>query len=82
MHEYDIARDLVFYRFIAKKVVSSRLWERWADGKCKGYAEFAEQWFTVGTSQLIRFGTIHSIAQLGRCLQLRKRATNEDAKGR
>jgi hypothetical protein len=42
----------------------------------------AEQWLTVGATQLIPFGRVSSIAQLGRCLQLRKRATNEDAKGR
>ena len=37
----------------------------------------AEQWLTVGASQLIPFGRVPSIAQLGRCLQLRKRATSE-----
>ena len=37
----------------------------------------AEQWLTVGATQLIPFGRVSSIAQLGRCLQLRKRATSE-----
>ena len=35
----------------------------------------AEQWLTVGVSPLIPIGRVPSIAQLGRCLQLRKRAT-------
>ena len=42
----------------------------------------AEQWLTVGASQLIPFGRVPSIAQLGRCLQLRKRATSEQETGR
>ena len=42
----------------------------------------AEQWLTVGASQLIPFGRVSSIAQLGRCLQLRKRATSEKDTGR
>jgi len=33
-------------------------------------------------SQLIPFGRVSSIAQLGRCLQLRKRATSEKDSGR
>jgi hypothetical protein len=37
----------------------------------------AEQWLTVGANQLIPIGRVPSIAQLGRCLQLRKRATSE-----
>jgi hypothetical protein len=37
----------------------------------------AEQWLTVGETQLIPFGRVSSMAQLGRCLQLRKRATSE-----
>jgi hypothetical protein len=37
----------------------------------------AEQWLTVGATQLIPFGRVSSMAQLGRCLQLRKRATSE-----
>ena len=37
----------------------------------------AEQWLTVGPAQLIPFGRVSSMAQLGRCLQLRKRATSE-----
>ena len=36
----------------------------------------AEQWLTVGPAQLIPFGRVSSMAQLGRCLQLRKRATS------
>ena len=35
----------------------------------------AEQWLTVGANQLIPIGRVPSIAQLGRCLQLRKRAS-------
>ena len=42
----------------------------------------AEQWLTVGAAQLIPFGRVSSIAQLGRCLQLRKRATSEKDTGR
>ncbi len=42
----------------------------------------AEQWLTVGASQLIPFGRVSSIAQLGRCLQLRKRAISEKDTGR
>jgi len=42
----------------------------------------AEQWLTVGETQLIPFGRVSSIAQLGRCLQLRKRATSEKDTGR
>src|ERR1035437_4461560 len=42
----------------------------------------AEQWLTVGASKLIPFGRVPSIAQLGRCLQLRKRATSEQETGR
>src|SRR6266849_710557 len=42
----------------------------------------AEQWLTVGASQLIPIGRVPSIAQLGRCLQLRKRATSEPETGR
>jgi len=42
----------------------------------------AEQWLTVGPAQLIPFGRVSSMAQLGRCLQLRKRATSEKDKGR
>ena len=42
----------------------------------------AEQWLTVGVTQLIPFGRVPSIAQLGHCLPLRKRATNEQATGR
>jgi hypothetical protein len=41
----------------------------------------AEQWLTVGATQLIPFGRVSSIAQLGRCLQLRKRATSEKDTG-
>jgi hypothetical protein len=37
----------------------------------------AEQWLTVGANQLIPIGRVPSIAQLGRRLQLRKRATSE-----
>src|ERR1700751_1635029 len=37
----------------------------------------AEQLLTVGATQLIPFGRVSSMAQLGRCLQLRKRATSE-----
>ena len=37
----------------------------------------AKQWLTVGPAQLIPFGRVSSMAQLGRCLQLRKRATSE-----
>ena len=39
----------------------------------------AEQWLTGGETQLIPFGRVSSIAQLGRCLQLRKRAISEEA---
>jgi len=42
----------------------------------------AEQWLTVGAAQLIPFGRVSSMAQLGRCLQLRKRATSEQNTGR
>jgi hypothetical protein len=35
-----------------------------------------------GVTQLIPFGRVPSIAQLGRCLQLRKRATSEQDTGR
>jgi hypothetical protein len=35
-----------------------------------------------GVTQLIPFGRVPSIAQLGRCLQLRKRATSEKDTGR
>jgi len=42
----------------------------------------AEQWLTVGATQLIPFGRVSSMAQLGRCLQLRKRATSEKDTGR
>jgi hypothetical protein len=42
----------------------------------------AEQWLTVGPAQLIPFGRVSSMAQLGRCLQLRKRATSEKDTGR
>jgi hypothetical protein len=42
----------------------------------------AEQWLTVGATQLIPFGRVSSIAQLGRCLQLRKRASSEKDKER
>jgi hypothetical protein len=40
----------------------------------------AEQWLTVGPTQLIPFGRVSSIAHLGRCLQLRKRPTSEKEK--
>ena len=42
----------------------------------------AEQWLTVGATQLIPFGRVPSIAQLGGCLQLRKRASDETDTGR
>src|SRR5580693_3200944 len=42
----------------------------------------AEQWLTVGAIQLIPFGRVSSMAQLGRCLQLRKRAASEKDTGR
>src|SRR5216683_4684603 len=42
----------------------------------------AEQWLTVGETQLIPFGRVSSMAQLGLCLQLRKRATSEKDTGR
>src|SRR5215469_2913874 len=41
----------------------------------------AEQWLTVGENQLIPIGRVPSIAQLGRCLQLRKRATVNSKQG-
>ncbi len=37
----------------------------------------AEQWLTVGPAPLIPFGRVSSMAQLGGCWQLRKRATRE-----